>query len=307
MKPLPDTSIWQPKSNRRDALSNSRLQTCQNIEARIRAESEIEKGFNINNFDAGPGIEDIVREQFRMLLPDRYAVTPGVVIDGSGDNCGECDLILANRFWESLLKYGATDESRRIHVPVEAVYSIVEIKQTLTEDSLDEAMKKIVMYKRLERDRAEYGRLIENHQIYDFDRPDASLNYRFDAVLGVGCEDGTGEKLVARFFRINEMLDPVYRVNALVILGSGYARYLDQSSEGDIRDHLYPESDMSYLNGFKPARVIPSWSPSGRNSLYHFYEDLFHHLTLTVLNFGSRKGRYAKNARLRGDVYEVEL
>lgn len=305
LKPLPNTSDWQPKSNKRAALSNTRLQTCRSVEARIRAESDIEKNFNINNFDAGPGIEDIVRDQFRILLPDRYAITPGVVIDSSGDHCGECDLIIANRFWGSLLKYGATNESRRVHIPVEAVYTVIEVKQTLTEDSLDEAMKKLVMYKRLERDRSEYGRLIENHVITDFDRPDASLNYRFDAILGVGCEEGTELELVRRFFRINGELAAAHRVNALVILGSGYARYLDESSDGDIRDHLYPESNMEYLNGFPPAKVMPSWSPSNQDSLNFFYADLLHHLTLTVLSFKWHKGRYAKDAKLRGDVYEV--
>lgn len=307
MKPLPDTSVWQPKTDRRKALRNTRLHTCRNIEARIRAESDIEKSFNINNFDAGLGIEDIVREQFCTILPDRYAVTPGVVIDGDGDNCGECDIIIANRFWESLLKYGATDESRRVHIPVEAVYTVIEIKQTLTEDSLDDAMKKVVMYKRLERDRSEYGRLIENHVITDYNRFDASLNYRFDAILGVGCEEGTELDLVKRFFYINEELEPAHQVNALVILGSGYARYLDQSSEGEIRDHLYPESNMEYLNGFPSVRVIPAWSPSNQDSFYQFYSDLAHHLNLTVLNFKWQKYRYGKDAPGRGDIYEVAL
>ena len=305
MKPLPDTSEWQPKDDMRGALSNVRLQTCQSVEARIRAESDIEKNFNINNFDSGPGIEDIVREQFRMLLPDRYAVTPGVVINANGDNCGECDLLIVNRFFESLLKYGATNESRRVHVPVEAVYTVVEIKQTLTEDFLDDAMEKLVTYKRLERDRSEYGRLVENHNIRPFDRSDASLNFRFDAVLGVGCNEGAERTLRERFFAINNTLPQADRVNAMVVLGAGYARYLDEGPKGQIRDHLYPESDMAYLNGFSPARVIPTWTPTADSSLYYFYSDLLHHLGLTVLNFKAQKGRYAKDARLRGDVQEV--
>lgn len=242
-----------------------------------------------------------------MVLPDRYAVTPGVVIDGNGDHCGECDLLIVNRFWESLLKYGATDESRRVHIPVEAVYTVIEIKQTLTENELDKAMEKLVMYKRLERDRSEYGRLVENHVITDFNRPDASLNYRFDAVLGIGCNEGTEQVLRERFFAINNELSPAHRVNAMIILGSGYARYLDAESEKeeDIRDHLYPESNMAYLNGFLPARVIPSWTPTTDSSFYYFYSDLLHHLILTVLNFKWQKGRYAKDARIRGDIYEV--
>jgi hypothetical protein len=129
-----------------------------------------------------------VREQFRILLPDRYTVTSGVVIDSNGDNCGDCDLLLVNRFWTPLLKYGATNESRRLHIPVEAVYTVIEVKRRLTEDTLDKAMKKLDLYKGLERDRSEYGRPVENHVLEELDKPDSSLNHRFDVVLAIGCE-----------------------------------------------------------------------------------------------------------------------
>ncbi len=243
-----------------------------------------------------------------MLLPERYAVTPGVVIDENGADCGECDLVIVNRFWEPLLKYGATGESRRVHIPVEAVYTIIEIKQTLTEDSLDAAMEKLVMYKRLERDRSGYGKLIENHNLEWLDKPNASLNYRFDAVLAIDQAEGAEDlELTKRFFKINQELEPASRINALVVLGSGYARYLDRSSDGRIRDHLYPESNMEYLNKFVPEKVFPAWSSSSQDALYHFYEDLLHHLNLTVLNFQWGKGRYGKDAADRGNPREVEL
>lgn len=56
MRPLPNTSDWQPKQDQRMALRGTFLQTCRSVEARIKAESDIEKGFNINNFDAGPAL-----------------------------------------------------------------------------------------------------------------------------------------------------------------------------------------------------------------------------------------------------------
>lgn len=255
------------------------------MEARIRAESDIEKKFSINNFDAGSGIEDIVREQFRTLLPARYTVTPGVVIDCNGNNCGDCDLVVANRFWAPLLKYGATNESRRVHIPVEAVYSVIEIKQTLTEDSLDKAMEKLVMYKGLERDRSEYGRLVENHVIEEFDEEDSSLNRRFDAILAVSCEEEKVEELVSRFFKINENLEPHLRVNALAILGEGFACYVFQGPDDDHMPHLYPESDMAYFYGWKPKSISPFYIKSPHDTLFHLYSNLQHHLFLTVLNF----------------------
>lgn len=285
MKPLPDTSTWKPKRNRREALRQTFLQTCRNMEARIRAEADIEKKFNINNFDAGPGIEDIVRDQFRTLLPDRYAITPGTIIDRNGDNCGECDLVVANRLWAPLLKFGATHESRRVHIPVEAVYSVIEIKQTLTEDSLDEAMKKLVMYKGLERDRSEYGRLVENQVLEKLDRPGSSLNPRFDAILAVSCAEEARGELVKRFFKINEQLEPHLKVNALAILGTGFAFYVFQAPDNDHMPHLYLESDMAYFYGWEPKSISPFFIKTPQDTLFHLYINLRQHLFLTVLNF----------------------
>ena len=222
-----------------------------------------------------------------MLLPARYTVTPGVVIDRNGNNCGDCDLVVANRFWAPLLKYGATNESRRVHIPVEAVYSVIEIKQTLTENSLDQAMEKLVMYKGLERDRSEYGRLVENHVIEEFDEKveDGSLNRRFDAILAVSCEEERVEELVSRFFKINEQLEPRLQVNALAILGEGFACYVFQGPDDDYMPHLYPESDMAYFYGWKPRSISPFYIKSSHDTLFHLYSNLQHHLFLTVLNF----------------------
>ena len=80
MRPLPDTSQWQPKKDNQVALRRVFLQTCRSVEARIKAESNIEKSFNINNYDSVPGLEDVEREQFRTLLPDSYSLTDVVLI-----------------------------------------------------------------------------------------------------------------------------------------------------------------------------------------------------------------------------------
>ncbi len=296
MRPLPDTSQWLPKSDKRAALRSTFLQTCRSVEARIIAEADIEKNFNINNFDAGPGFEDIVREQFRMLLPDRYAVTPGVIIDSDGDNCGDCDLVIANRIWSPLLKYGATDESRRIHIPVEAVYTVIEVKQTLTEASLDDAMKKLVTYKRLKRSRSGYGQINENQNIIQFNRPGVSLNYRFDAILGGGCENATADDLATRFFKVNETLAPSARVNALAILGSGYACYGVKTPDGNW-EHLYPESTMAHLYTMPEDDIVieTMYLSTPQDTLYLLYTNLWQHLTLTVLNPPNLKVQYGRD------------
>ncbi len=307
MKPLPDTASWLPKSDKRVTLRDSELQTCRSIEARIQAEAQIEKRFNINNFDAGPGIEDIVRQQLRILLPTRYDVCPAVIVDGNGDHCGECDVTIANRIWSTFLKHGATSESRRVHIPVEAVYTIIEVKQTLTEASLDEAMEKIVMYKRLHRSTNEYGQIVENYRLPLLDKPNAALNYRFDFILAVSCESGTVQPLVQRFFEINETLERAQRVNSLAILGHGHAHYLSEARDKSTKYHFYPESDMEHLHGRETVRLIPTWMSSDKDTLYHLFRHLRAHLTLTILDTKYGKIGYGHDERETGTYYEVPL
>ena len=78
---LPDTSTWQPKAETKatDTIQRSLVAACEAAQQRIIQEGRIERGFNINNFDSGPGLEDITREELRKLIPSRYEISPGVV------------------------------------------------------------------------------------------------------------------------------------------------------------------------------------------------------------------------------------
>ena len=161
-KNLPDVTTWQPLTDRAYVLSAGLEMTCQAIQRRIINEAMIEEAFNIGNYDAGPGLEDIVRQELRRLLPSRYSVDKGVVNDGDGKTAGDCDILITNRIWAPVVKLGATSESRRVHFPVEAVYSIVELKRTLGFDELDRAMEKLVKSSRLTRPEQKYGHITEN-------------------------------------------------------------------------------------------------------------------------------------------------
>ena len=51
---LPDVSLWQPDYGHKETLGTGLLLTCQAAQCRIIAEAEIERKFNINNFDSDP-------------------------------------------------------------------------------------------------------------------------------------------------------------------------------------------------------------------------------------------------------------
>ncbi|MDE2940231.1 MAG: hypothetical protein OXR67_15150 [Chloroflexota bacterium] len=183
---LPDASTWQPDSGHAENLQNGLLLTCQAAQQRIITEGAIERRFNIHNYDSGPGLEDIVRRELSNLLPDRYAIDPGVVNDRNGKTAGDADVLIRNKTWAPVVKLGATQDSRRFHFPIESIYSAMEVKQTLGFEELDEAMEKLVKVSRLERPDNPYGHITENQHLKLFDQAGQTLNPLHTTVLARG-------------------------------------------------------------------------------------------------------------------------
>ena len=102
---LPDVTIWQPRSHRNATLSKGLLMSCQAAQSRILREAEIERRFNVDNFDSGPGLEDLMRQELSKLLPDRYSVDAGVVNDREGHTAGDYEV-------GSGIGYGPRDQTR---------------------------------------------------------------------------------------------------------------------------------------------------------------------------------------------------
>ena len=110
--------------------------------------------------------------------------------------------------------------------PIEAMYSVTEIKQTLGFAELDAAMKKLVVLSRLERPDNPYGHITENQHLTDFDRPGAILNPLHTSVFATRLQDGIAFcDIVQRFGCINAMLTRDNMVKMLCVLDQGTAWY----------------------------------------------------------------------------------
>ena len=153
---LPDVSGWQPAASNEGSLRNALMTTCQIAQKRIVSRADAEIRFNIQRFDSGAGVEDIVREELENLLPKRYSVNAGIVDDRKGRTAGDCDVLIRDPLWSPVIKPGATAWSRRRHFPIEGIYAAAEIKQTLGFDALEKAMEKMVTVSRLDRSENPY-------------------------------------------------------------------------------------------------------------------------------------------------------
>ena len=281
---LPDVSSWQPTSKSNDTLRNALEITCQLVQNRITSRSKAEVRFNISNYDSGSGVEDIVREELTNLLPERYSVDAGVVNDRHGKTAGDCDLIIRDRIWSPVIKFGATSRSRRFHFPIEGVYAAAEIKQTLGIPELDAAMKKLVTLSRLERPDNPYGHITENQHLKNFDRPGAILNPLHNSVFATGLRDGaTFSDIAQRFARINAMLTRNDMVKMLCVLDEGTAWYSVASGSPYNATHMTDrhEALILQMNDGEPV-----------NAFYRFYIELLRHLTRSVLGFANTAPEY---------------
>ena len=274
-KNLPDVTTWQPLTDRAYVLSAGLEMTCQAIQRRIINEAMIEEAFNIGNYDAGPGLEDIVRQELRRLLPSRYSVDKGVVNDGDGKTAGDCDILITNRIWAPVVKLGATSESRRVHFPVEAVYSIVELKRTLGFDELDRAMEKLVKSSRLTRPEQKYGHITENQSFPVLNQDRQILNPLYTIVLATKMKVGVQFRDVAyRFGEINTHCRRDEMVTAFYVLDGGAAWYSPLDGSSGEATFMW---DRHKRIGLRCSTQRP------QDVFYVFFRQLLSHLTRSVL------------------------
>ena len=223
---LPDVSQWKPRENTAAPLRDALMITCRTAQRRIVAGANAEDAFNIDNYDAGLGVEDIVRQEFARLLPKRYKVDPGVVNDRHGRTVGNCDLLILDPNWSAAVKPGATPESRRVHFPIESIYASIEIKRTLGFGELDSAMRKLVSMARLDRPHNPYGHITENQHLSLFDKANHILNPLHMTVFATRLAKGASfEEVVQRFGAINARLSRDEMVAMSCVLDSGAAWY----------------------------------------------------------------------------------
>ena len=287
MKPnegLPDVSLWQPQPDRRDTLRNVEMMTCQVAQTRIVARAQAEANFNIQNFDSGPGVEDIVREEVSNLLPERYSVDAGVVNDRFGNTAGDCDMIIRNHHWFPVIKPGATAQSRRIHFPIEAVYACAEIKQTLGFKELDAAMQKLVTVSRLNRPDNPYGHITENQHLAFLDQDEAILNPLHTTVFATRLLDGlTFDDIASRFGAINALLGRRDMVTMLCVLNYGTAWYSVFTGSPYNADFMKDRREPIILQ-------VNNGEP--RNAFYRYHQLLMGHLTRAVLRLTDISSAY---------------
>jgi hypothetical protein len=95
----------------------------------------------------GTGNETILRELLIRFIPKRYGVGTGVVIDRSGHQSKQCDIVIYD-----ILQYPSLLNLTPVHLfPIDIVYATIEVKTTLSSEEASNAVANIRSVKELRR------------------------------------------------------------------------------------------------------------------------------------------------------------
>jgi hypothetical protein len=98
-------------------------------------------------FDRGQPGEKAVRDFLSTRLPGRYGVGEGLVIDASGGQSRQCDVVIYDRERAPIL----SSETGLTIWPFESVYAVAQVKSKLTLSDLESAVEDIASFKALSR------------------------------------------------------------------------------------------------------------------------------------------------------------
>lgn len=273
-RPLPDASAWQPRDASR-TLSDAFEKECQGAEERIIQGLQYERMLSIDNFDSGLPFEGLVRRELIRLMPSRYHVGSGLILDRDGRTAGKCDVVIFNGVWFPPIKSPVSTDAGQTYFPIEGVYGVGEIKQTISSSSLDEAMEKLVMSHRLTRPRTFAHRVVENRE--GSECPHGLTNPLFSFLLAGSMTDGeTFQSVVERFFDISKQLKRLEMARALCVLQEGVVlwAFRDPLRGNEVRPAMFIRDDL-----FHP--IFPVLIPASQRSplcvlLQHVQQALYH-------------------------------
>jgi len=134
---------------------------------------------------AGAEAERVWLEMFEEHLPGRFAARPAFVVDQEGRRSKQIDIAVYDRLQSPVLLSHAAG----VHVPVESVYAVFEVKPTFSRQWLREAATKAESVRRLDRGkRPIMAGLLAGGSVWAAKKFDDNLRAALDGTgLDIGC------------------------------------------------------------------------------------------------------------------------
>ena len=197
----------------------------------------------------GDSAESIIREFLRLYLPANLEVSSGQIFDTNGNISNQLDIIISEKSSTPTLFLDNEHKTRLL--PVECVYSVIEVKANLDKRELIKehsgVFKNMLSVRRLEK-KAFYpgGVIVSDTTNYGREWTDWPINYFVFAF------DSTGLatlKTHINDYHIQHNLPPEKRIDCVCILGKGMV--LNKYADGNFGACPTTDSTLVYVESQK--------------------------------------------------------
>lgn len=198
----------------------------------------------------GNAREDLLKDYLRKLLPDKYSISSGIIVDNNQSQSKQQDFIIHDAF--NCPGFFKT-ESNAI-LPIESVYATIEIKSTLDYNTLEQSVENIRSVRKLQK--------LPNRNIIS---NEYNNQYPLGFVFAYSSKYSL-EQLQKKLFELNKTVDGRYQISIICILDKGliFNVYKDNLTNFTI----IPTNDT----------VLARSDSDIENSLYSFYLLLLQYL-----------------------------
>lgn len=255
---------------------------------------------------AGNEVEKAVRDYFRRILPPRYYITSGHLIDCNQRVSPQIDIIIADAF--NLPSLYVTQD-RTEYVPVTSVFAIGEVKSTYYKSgtyfqNFGESLACIGrMHRPLTENTAFDGKITEDTTLLDMVRGSKNrvLNHLFSFLFCVDVGDFSFKDVASHF----SSTDPALLPNAGVLLNKGVLTRARINDVGEGKYHKYPTEAPSPEYDWMFAESMDSKQGSKEGSnLALLYGMLVDHLSNSHLEPANAYAYTAELVNLKRSTVE---
>lgn len=222
----------------------------------------------------GTAREDLLKKYLRDLLPKKYSISSGIIIDFNQNQSKQQDFIIHDAF--NCPSFFKTDSNTIL--PIESVYATIEIKSSLNYDTLKQSVENVESVRKLQK--------LPNKNIIS---NEYNEQYPLGFVFAYSSEYSL-EQIQKRLFELNKKVDGRYQISIICILDKGliFNVYKDNLNNFTI----IPTNDT----------VLARSDSDIENSLYSFYLLILQFLDNVYIQVPSLI-EYAK----KNDSFKIDL
>lgn len=198
----------------------------------------------------GSAREDLLKEYLRNLLPNKYSISSGIIIDCNQTQSKQQDFIIHDAL--NCPSFFKTNSNTIL--PIESVYATIEIKSTLNYDTLKQCVENIESVRKLNK--------LPNRNVI---RNAYNEQYPLGFVFAYSSEYSL-EQIQKRLYELNKTVDGRHQISIICVLDKGLIFNVYKDNLTNIT--IIPTNDT----------VLGRSDSNIENSLYSFYLLLLQYL-----------------------------